>query len=222
METNMLGKNAWGLEIRPCDNGYVLKFTAGTIDRINKDMTKAKINNTPFPETHIFTDEVSLRTFLKATYPMHRFVHLRDCAIFVIKVTDVQEDEWGDYILQDEEFEGINVARDGSNSVDYVIRTIRERVGDNRKLPKQYRVNYSISIGCRRCPNCGYGDYDWDESDLNMLYGESYQSCTCNSCGCQWTEYYDLMPPSKIVIDNREDVYLEPQLFNDALSEEAH
>ena len=51
MERNMIGKNAWGLSIRPCDKGYEFTVECGLIERINKTMDKAKIKGQAFPAT---------------------------------------------------------------------------------------------------------------------------------------------------------------------------
>ena len=217
MERNMIGKNAWGLSIRPCDKGYEFTVECGLIERINKTMDKAKIKGQAFPETHIFMTEVEFRDFLTRQFTGYRFIGLSANQIFAIHPSELVVDEWGDYEIHDDVWGGTyavenNHAR-GESCADTVIAIARQSAV-TFAIPRQYRINYPMQVSARRCPNCDSVNIEYDDSDLDPLYG-SWQRCTCEECRCDWTEHYEAIEPSKITINNKEDVYKEDELFDE-------
>lgn len=218
MESNMIGKNAWGLKIRPCDKGYELTVTAGKIDRVSALKDKAKISGQIFPEVHIFTDEPSFRDMLNQKFAGYRFITLSANQMFAIHPSDLVVDEWGDYEIKDDVWSGNyaveNNFKKGDTCIDSVIWHARRWAGEEFAIPKQYRVNYLMQVSARRCPNCNSVNIEYDDSDLDPLYG-SWQRCSCEECGCDWTEHYEAIEPSKVTINNKEDVYKEAELFDE-------
>lgn len=218
MESNMIGKNAWGLSIRPCDKGYELAVTTGKIDRVSALKDKAKISGQIFPEVHIFTDEPSFRDMLNRKFAGYRFIRLSANQTFAIHPSELVVDEWGDYEIKDDVWGGTyavdNNCKNGDSCVDSVIRQARECAREEFAIPKQYRINYQMQVSARRCPNCNSVNIEYDDSELDPLYG-SWQRCICEECDCDWTEHYEAIAPSKVTINNKEDVYKEADLFDE-------
>jgi hypothetical protein len=216
MENNMIGKNAWGLSIRPCDKGYEITATTGEIERINKTMDKAKIRNKAFPETHVFTDEMALRDFLNKRFPGNYYMKLSANQFFTVYPGAIETDEWGDYEIHDDVWGGTYAVRNelntGKYGADYLIGLIRENA--DVRINKLYRVNYTPLPRQRRCPNCNSDAIEYIDCDLDPLYS-SWQNCECEACKCNWTEHYEAVAPSKVTINNSEDVYKEAELFDE-------
>lgn len=215
MENSMVGKNAWGLEIRPCDKGYEITATTGSIERINKTMDKAKIKDKAFPETHVFTDEVALRDFLNRRFPGNYYMKLSANQFFTVYPGAIETDEWGDYEIKDDVWGGTyavqNEINRGKYGADYLIGLIRDDA--DKYISKLYRENYPMQANLRHCPNCDSAAIEYNDCDLDPLYG-SWQNCECEYCHCNWTEHYEAVAPYKVTINNSEDVYREAELFD--------
>lgn len=218
MENSMIGKNAWGLQIRPCDKGFELTFTCGKIERINKQMDAARIKGEAFPETCVFTDEVTLRDYLNRKFPGNFYMSLSANQCFTAYPGAIKTDDWGDYAIQDDVWGGtLAVEQDrfkGEFCADLVITRVRTFATAEFAISKQYRENYPMQASCRRCPNCNSDSIEYLDCDTDMLYG-SWQNCECEYCGCNWTEHYEAVAPSKVTINNSEDVYKEAELFDE-------
>lgn len=215
MENSMIGKNAWGLEIRPCDKGYEISVTTGSIERINKTMDKAKIKGKAFPEIYVFTDEVALRDFLNGRFPGNYYMKLSANQFFTVYPGAIKTDEWGDYEIQDEVWGGTyavqNEIHSGECCADYLICQARKL---DYNISKLYRENYPIQASRRRCPNCNSNSIEYNDCDMDPLYG-AWQNCECEDCHCNWTEHYEAIAPAKVTINNSEDVYKEAELFDE-------